>query len=98
MSVVLNAVVASLTGVGLVLSALGLRAWFRYGEGRLGLLFLGFLGFLAQGLLLTWGLFVRDRPAGRIDDLVVPVAALSGASLLLVYLATLARPRAPAAP
>jgi hypothetical protein len=92
-NVALNAFVAGLTGLGLLLSILGLRAWFRYGEPRLGLLFLSFLGFLAQGLLLTWGLFLRDRPAGRIDDLVLPVTALSGASLLLVYFATLVPPR-----
>jgi len=92
-NVALNAVAAALTGLGLLLSLLGLRAWLRFGESRLGLLFLAFLGFLAQGVLLTWGLFVRDQPTGRIDDLVLPVIALSGASLLLVYFATLVRPR-----
>lgn len=85
---VLNVVVAGLTAVGLILSSLGFRAWFRHGETRLGLLFFAFLGFLAQGVLLSWGLFVRSR----VDNLLIPVVALSGASLLLVYLATLERP------
>lgn len=83
----LNGFAAGLTGVGLLLSALGFRAWFRFGEPRLGLLFFAFLGFLGQGLLLSWGLFLRNR----VDDLLVPVVALSGTSLLLVYLATLER-------
>lgn len=81
----LNAFVAGLTAVGLLLALLGLRAWLRYGEKRLALLFLAFLGFFAQGLLLTWGLFVRNK----VDDLLVPMLALSSASVLLVYLATL---------
>lgn len=89
MSALLNFLGAGLTAVGLLLSALGLRAWFRHGDSRLAFLFFGFLGFLIQGVLLTWGLFVRNR----VDDLTMPIVALSGASLLLVYFATLARPR-----
>ena len=88
MSALLNVLGAGLTAIGLLLSVLGVRAWFRYGETRLAFLCFAFLGFLAQGLLLTWGLFIRNR----IDDLIVPVVALSGTSLLLVYFATLARP------
>ena len=88
MSALLNALAAGLTGVGLLLSIMGLRAWFRFGEPRLGLLFAAFLGFFAQGVLLTYGLFERNRT----DNLVLPITALSGASLLLVYVATLARP------
>lgn len=87
MSALLNAIVATLTGVGFLLTILGLRAWLRFGDRRLGLLFFAFLGFLVQGLLLTWGLFGRNR----VDDLVVPLVAISGFSLLLVYLATLVR-------
>jgi hypothetical protein len=49
----LNALVAGLTAIGLILTMLGLRAWFRYGERRLAFLFAAFLGFLAQGVLLT---------------------------------------------
>lgn len=89
MSEILNIAVASLTALGLLLTLLALRAWWRFGEKTLGVLFLGFAGFLGQGLLLTWGLFLRNR----VDDLVLPVVALSGASLLLVYLATLGRPK-----
>lgn len=88
MSELLNAVAAALTALGLALTLLGGRAWFRYGETRLGLLFFAFLGFLAQGTLMTWGLFIRER----VDDLLIPLVTLSGASLLLVYVATLARP------
>lgn len=91
MSTVLNVAVAGLTAIGFILSVLGLRAWFRYGETRLALLFLAFLGFLSQGGLLTYGLFVRNR----IDDLVVPITALSGGSLLMVYFATLGRSKTP---
>ena len=88
MPTLLNALVAGLTAVGLILSVLGLRAFARYGEPRLGLLFLSFVGFFLQGAILTWGLFVNNR----VDDLIIPVTALSGASLLLVYVATIAKP------
>lgn len=87
MSVFLNALAAGLTAVGFFITLLGFRAWFRYGERRLGLLFFAFFGFFVQGLLLAWGLFVRNR----VDDLVVPLVGLSGVSLLLVYVATLVR-------
>lgn len=89
MSAILNGLVAGLTAVGLVLSVLGFRAWFRFGEPRLALLFLAFLGFLGQGLLLTYALFLLNDLT---DEVIVGAIGLSGASLLLVYLATLARP------
>lgn len=89
MTEVLNAVVAAYTAVGLALSALGVRAWFRFGETRFAVLFLGFLGFFGQGVLLTWGLFVRNG----VDDLLLPAFGLGLAGLVLVYFATLGRPR-----
>ncbi len=89
MSALLNAFVASLTALGLILSVLGFRAWFRFAEPRLGLLFLAFLGFLAQGMLLTYALFIENQIT---TEIVVAATAMSGGSLLLVYLATLARP------
>lgn len=89
LNLLLNGFVAGVTAVGLFLALLGLRAWYRYGEPRLALLFLAFAGFLAQGLLLSWALFIREA----IDDpVIVAAVGLSGASLLLVYFATLARP------
>lgn len=85
----LNVLAGTITAVGLLLCVLGLRAWLRSGDARAGLFFAAFLGFLAQGALLSWGLFVRDR----VDDLTFPLALLTGSSLLLVYLATLFSPR-----
>src|SRR5688572_5425490 len=85
----LNLLAGGITAVGLLLSVLGLRNWLRSGEARAALLALAFLGFLAQGLLLAWGLLARND----IDGLVLPMAGLTGASLLLVYFATLFAPR-----
>ena len=84
----LNILAGTVTATGLLLAALGLRAWARSGSARSGVLFLAFLGFLAQGVLLSWGLFVRDS----VDGLVFPLVSLTGASLLLVYFATLFAP------
>lgn len=87
---VLNIAVAGLSAAGLVLTILGLRVWLRFGDARSALLFFAFWGFLAQGALLTWGLFIRNS----VEDLLVPVVALSGVSLILVYMTTLVRVRA----
>ena len=84
----INALAAFLTAGGLVLTALGARAWWRYGELRFGLLCIAYAGFLAEGLLVSWGLFVRNR----VDDLILPILFLTVVSLFLVHTATLTAP------
>ena len=89
MSLELNLLAGGLTGVGVLLTGLGGRGFVRHADARSLLLLVGFGCFLAQGLLLSWGLFV----AQRVDDLVVPIVALSAGALVSLYAATLARPR-----
>jgi hypothetical protein len=90
MSLLLNLVAGGLTGVGVLLTGLGGRGFVRHADGRSFLLLLGFGCFLAQGVLLTWALTTR----GSLEDLVVPIVALSAVALVCIYGATLVRHRA----
>ena len=82
-----SAAVAAYAAASLLLALVALRDWRHAGGGKVLLLALAFLAFLAKGLLFSVALFM----ATDWDRLLVPGLALDLAGLALLYAAVLRR-------
>jgi hypothetical protein len=86
------AVAVLLSGVALLLAAVGLASYRRVRHGRLLWVALAFVGFVAQGLVLARDAYVRRgelAATGMVEPLLVPTLSL--AIVLALYIAVLKR-------
>lgn len=87
MTLLLNAATALLALGGLVLTALALVGWRRSGQGRLGVLALGFALFAAAGAWTAAGLFTGQDVVALLTTQTLLVAS----ALFVIYLAAVKR-------
>lgn len=87
MSILLNLAVAAFTLTAIALTVLGVLAWRRSGQARIGGLAAGFGFFALAGVITSWWLFARED----LETLLAVHTAITALGLITVYLAAVKR-------
>lgn len=87
MTLLLNLSVATFTLTAVALTGLGVLAWRRSGQARIGMLSLGFGWFAIAGVLASWWLFTRED----LQTLLTVHTAVMALGLLTIYIAAVKR-------